>query len=103
MLALDVSALVAGTSYRGELESRLRALLAELEAAAAAAAPDGSPGGGGGGAGGALLFIDEIHALAGAGGGAGAGAGGAEGGLDVVGMLKPALARGRLGCIGAAR
>jgi ATP-dependent Clp protease ATP-binding subunit ClpA len=99
VLALDVSALVAGTSYRGELESRLRALLSELEAAAAAAVPDGSAGG----AGGALLFIDEIHALAGAGGGAGAGAGGAVGGLDVVGMLKPALARGRLGCIGALR
>ena len=77
LLALDIGGLVAGTRLRGELEERLRAILAE------AGTSDGE----------VLIFIDEIHALVGAGGG--------DGSLDAASLLKPALARGELTCIGA--
>jgi ATP-dependent Clp protease ATP-binding subunit ClpB len=77
ILALDLGALIAGTKYRGEFEDRLKAVLKEIEAAA----------------GGVILFIDEVHTLV--------GAGGAEGAVDAANMLKPALARGDLRCIGA--
>jgi ATP-dependent Clp protease ATP-binding subunit ClpB len=77
ILALDLGALIAGSKYRGEFEDRLKAVLKEVEAAA----------------GGIILFIDELHTLV--------GAGGAEGAVDAANMLKPALARGDLRCIGA--
>jgi ATP-dependent Clp protease ATP-binding subunit ClpB len=77
VLALDLGALVAGTKYRGEFEDRLKAVLKEIESAA----------------GRIILFIDEIHTLV--------GAGAAEGAQDAANMLKPALARGELRCIGA--
>ena len=77
ILALDLGALIAGSKYRGEFEDRLKAVLKEIEAAA----------------GGIILFIDELHTLV--------GAGGAEGAVDAANMLKPALARGELRCIGA--
>jgi ATP-dependent Clp protease ATP-binding subunit ClpB len=77
ILSLDLGALIAGTKYRGEFEDRLKAVLKEIEAAA----------------GGVILFIDELHTLV--------GAGGAEGAVDAANMLKPALARGDLRCIGA--
>ena len=77
ILALDLGALIAGTKYRGEFEDRLKAVLKEIAAAE----------------GGIILFIDELHTLV--------GAGGAEGAVDAANMLKPALARGELRCIGA--
>src|SRR3982751_51176 len=77
ILGLDLGALIAGSKYRGEFEDRLKAVLKEVEAAA----------------GGIILFIDELHTLV--------GAGGAEGAVDAANMLKPALARGDLRCIGA--
>jgi ATP-dependent Clp protease ATP-binding subunit ClpB len=77
VLALDLGALVAGAKYRGEFEDRLKAVLKEIEAA------DGR----------VILFIDELHTLV--------GAGAAEGAQDAANMLKPALARGQLRCIGA--
>src|SRR4051812_2936312 len=77
VLALDLGAMVAGTKYRGEFEDRLKALLKEIESAA----------------GRIILFIDELHTLV--------GAGAAEGAQDAANMLKPALARGELRCIGA--
>ena len=77
LLSLDLGALIAGTKYRGEFEDRLKAVLKELEA----------------GAGRFILFIDELHTLM--------GAGAAEGAMDASNMLKPALARGELRCIGA--
>jgi len=76
ILALDMGLLIAGTKFRGEFEERLRGLMAEL-----AALPR------------AILFIDEIHTLIGAGKG--------EGSMDAANLLKPALSRGELTCIGA--
>lgn len=77
ILALDIGSLVAGTKYRGEFEDRLKAILKEIEDAQ----------------GGVIVFMDEIHTLV--------GAGAAEGAIDASNMLKPALARGELRCIGA--
>jgi len=77
VVSLDLGALVAGAKYRGEFEERLKAVLKEIEAAA----------------GQIILFIDEIHTLV--------GAGAAEGSMDAANLLKPALARGELRCIGA--
>jgi ATP-dependent Clp protease ATP-binding subunit ClpB len=77
LLALDLGALVAGAKYRGEFEERLKAVLQEVTAAA----------------GGIVLFIDEMHTLVGAGKG--------DGAMDASNLLKPALARGELHCIGA--
>jgi ATP-dependent Clp protease ATP-binding subunit ClpB len=77
LLALDLGSLVAGAKYRGEFEERLKAVLAEITAAE----------------GDIVLFIDELHNLV--------GAGRAEGSMDASNMLKPALARGELHCVGA--
>jgi ATP-dependent Clp protease ATP-binding subunit ClpB len=77
LLSLDLAAMVAGSKFRGEFEERLKAVLKEIESAA----------------GGIILFIDELHTLV--------GAGAAEGTMDASNMLKPALARGELRCIGA--
>ncbi|MGB6326466.1 MAG: ATP-dependent chaperone ClpB [Methylocella sp.] len=77
LLALDMGSLIAGAKYRGEFEERLKAVLNEVTAAA----------------GGIVLFIDEMHTLV--------GAGKAEGAMDASNLLKPALARGELHCIGA--
>ena len=77
LLALDLGAMVAGSKYRGEFEERLKAVLQEIEAAK----------------GEIILFIDELHTLV--------GAGAAEGSMDASNMLKPALARGELRCVGA--
>ena len=77
LLALDLGAMVAGAKYRGEFEERLKAVLAEIDAAA----------------GDIVLFIDELHMLVGAGAG--------EGAMDASNLLKPALSRGELHCIGA--
>ncbi len=77
LVALDLGALIAGTKYRGEFEDRLKALLREITEAG----------------GEIICFIDELHTLV--------GAGGAEGAMDASNMLKPALARGELRCIGA--
>ena len=77
IMALDLGAMVAGSKFRGEFEERLKAVLGEVEAAA----------------GEIVLFIDELHTLV--------GAGAAEGSMDASNMLKPALARGALHCVGA--
>ena len=77
VLSLDLGALIAGAKYRGEFEDRLKAVLKEIAEA------NGQ----------IILFIDELHTLV--------GAGGAEGAMDASNMLKPALARGELRCIGA--
>ncbi len=77
LLALDMGALIAGAKYRGEFEERLKAVLQEITAAE----------------GGVVLFIDEMHTLV--------GAGKAEGAMDASNLLKPALARGELHCVGA--
>jgi ATP-dependent Clp protease ATP-binding subunit ClpB len=77
LASLDMGALIAGAKYRGEFEDRLKAVLKEVEAA------QGS----------IIMFIDEIHTIVGAGAG--------EGQMDAANLLKPALARGELRCIGA--
>jgi ATP-dependent Clp protease ATP-binding subunit ClpB len=77
IVALDLGAMVAGSKFRGEFEDRLKAVLKEIEEA------NGQ----------IILFIDELHTLV--------GAGAAEGSIDASNMLKPALARGELRCIGA--
>jgi ATP-dependent Clp protease ATP-binding subunit ClpB len=77
LVALDLGAMIAGSKYRGEFEDRLKAVLREIEESE----------------GRILLFIDELHTLV--------GAGAAEGAVDAANLLKPALARGRLHCIGA--
>ena len=77
LLALDMGALIAGAKYRGEFEERLKAVLQEVTSS------DG----------GIILFIDEMHTIV--------GAGKADGAMDASNLLKPALARGELHCIGA--
>jgi len=77
LVALDMGALIAGAKYRGEFEDRLKAVLREVEKA------EGE----------VIMFIDELHTLV--------GAGAAEGAVDASNMLKPALARGTLRCVGA--
>src|SRR5213078_1130708 len=77
LLALDMGALIAGAKYRGEFEERLKAVLQEVTSSAGAY----------------ILFIDEMHTLV--------GAGKADGAMDASNLLKPALARGELHCIGA--
>ena len=76
VLALDMAAVIAGTKYRGQFEERLKAVMSEIHQAKTV-----------------ILFIDEMHTLV--------GAGAAEGAIDASNMLKPALARGELQCIGA--
>src|SRR5438874_197216 len=77
LLALDIGAMIAGAKYRGEFEERLKAVLQEVTAAAGAY----------------VLFVDEMHTII--------GAGKADGAMDASNLLKPALARGELHCIGA--
>src|SRR5882762_5826670 len=77
LVALDIGALVAGSKYRGEFEDRLKAVLKEITESSGAV----------------ICFIDELHTLV--------GAGAAEGAVDAANMLKPALARGELRCVGA--
>jgi len=77
LLALDLGSLIAGAKYRGEFEERLKSVLQEVQAAA----------------GGIILFIDEMHTLV--------GAGKTDGAMDASNLLKPALARGELHCVGA--
>ena len=76
VIALDMTAVVAGTKYRGQFEERIRSILNELKK---------NPN--------IILFIDEIHTIV--------GAGSAAGSMDAANMLKPALARGEIQCIGA--
>ena len=76
VLTLDIASLIAGTKYRGEFEERLKKVMKEIRSA-----------------GNIILFIDELHMII--------GAGGAEGAIDASNMLKPALSRGELQCIGA--
>src|SRR5204862_465257 len=78
LVALDLSAMVAGAKYRGEFEERLKAVLKEITESE----------------GRIICFIDELHTVV--------GAGAAEGAMDAGNMLKPMLARGELRCIGAA-
>ena len=77
LVAIDMGSLIAGAKYRGEFEDRLKAVLKEIETAKGAI----------------ILFIDELHTLV--------GAGASEGAMDASNMLKPALARGTLRCVGA--
>jgi ATP-dependent Clp protease ATP-binding subunit ClpB len=77
LMSLDMGSLIAGAKFRGEFEERLKAVLTEIQAAA----------------GEVILFIDEMHTLV--------GAGAAEGAMDASNLLKPALARGELHCVGA--
>ena len=76
LVSLDIASVVAGTRYRGDFEKRLKGIMNEI-----AANPD------------VILFIDEFHTMVGAGGGSGS--------LDAANILKPALARGEIQCIGA--
>jgi len=76
VVSLDLSAMIAGTKYRGEFEDRLTKILAEIKSA-----------------GNIILFIDELHTLV--------GAGAAEGAIDAANILKPSLARGEFQCVGA--
>ena len=76
VIALDLGSLVAGTKYRGQFEERLKVVMKEISQA-----------------GNIILFIDELHTLV--------GAGAAEGSIDAANMLKPALSRGEIQCIGA--
>ena len=76
IIALDLSLIVAGTKYRGQFEERLKGILKELKESKEL-----------------IVFIDEIHSLI--------GAGSAEGSLDAANILKPALSRGEISCIGA--
>src|SRR5699024_771822 len=76
LMSLDMGTVVAGTKYRGEFEERMKKVMEEIHKA-----------------GNVVLFIDELHTLI--------GAGGAEGAIDASNILKPALARGELQCIGA--
>ncbi len=76
LMILDLASVIAGTKYRGEFEERLKRIMKEIKAA-----------------GDIILFIDEIHTIV--------GAGGAEGAIDASNMLKPALSRGEIQCIGA--
>ncbi|RZH87192.1 AAA family ATPase, partial [Staphylococcus aureus] len=76
VMSVDMGPVVAGTKYRGEFEERLKKVMEEIQQA-----------------GNVILFIDELHTLV--------GAGGAEGAIDASNILKPALARGELQCIGA--
>ncbi len=76
LLTLDVGSLVAGTKYRGEFEERLKKIIEEIR-----------------NSGDCIIFIDEVHTLV--------GAGAAEGAVDAANILKPALSRGELQCIGA--
>ncbi len=84
LVALDIGALIAGAKFRGQFEERLRQVLAEVREGDAGAA-------GGGSTGGVVLFIDELHTVV----------GGERSGPDAASILKPALARGDLRCIGA--
>ena len=77
VMSLDMGALIAGTKYRGEFEDRLKAVLKEVSE------KEGQ----------IILFIDELHTVV--------GAGAAEGAVDASNLLKPALARGELRCVGA--
>jgi ATP-dependent Clp protease ATP-binding subunit ClpB len=85
LMSLDMGALLAGAKYRGDFEERLKAVLGEVRAA-----NEGAAAGGGGGI---ILFIDELHVVI--------GAGKTEGAMDAANLIKPALARGELKCIGA--
>ena len=77
IVALDLAALVAGTKYRGEFEERMKRVMEEVRKSS----------------GEVILFIDELHTLV--------GAGAAEGAIDASNIMKPALARGELQCVGA--
>src|ERR671935_237267 len=76
IVVLDLAMMVAGTKYRGQFEERIKAVMNEVRRAKNT-----------------ILFIDELHTLV--------GAGGAEGAIDAANLLKPALARGEIQCIGA--